>query len=189
MHPQYLRHCSCWEPLLVSRPTLGTVSYGEVCLVSAASQNQWGYGNSLSAFRLLSQPLEAQERLVLHGYLPFVSVKCLIRMFSCLKRHIWKHILEARLGRVIKPAAPRAFLQHLSSDSWSALDWWTFCLWPLCFEDHALYLNVNTLHFAHLRPKLCPLSSLLLPQSTFKLCLAFMPHLYHCKTEENQALP
>lgn len=182
---QPFSHCSCWEALLFSRNSLGTLRYGKVHLVSAARQNQIAHGSSVSAFPLLSQSLEVQGRLAWCGYVPLLFVKCLTCTSCCLKRSIWKQIFAARLGGGIKPATSCTSLQDFSSNSCSHS--WTFCLCLLCFEDHALYLHLNILYFAHLKPKFFPFP-LLLHQSTFTLCLTFMPHLCHYKTEGNQVL-
>lgn len=164
---QHLSHCSCWEALLFSRNSLGTLRYIKVHLVSAARQNQLGHGNSMAAFPLLSQSLEVQGKLVWYGYVPLLSVKCLTCTPCCLKRPIWKEIIAARLGRGIKPATSYTSLQDLSSDPW------TFCLCLLCFEDHALYLHLNILYFAHLK---CKFFSL--PPAFTPVYIYVMPNIY-----------
>lgn len=183
---QHLSHCSCWQAPLFSRNSLGTLRYGEVHLVSAARQNPLGHGNTVFAF-LLSQSLEVQGKLAWCGYVPLLSVKCLTCTSCCLKRPIWKQANVARLGRDIKPATSCTSLQNFSSDSCPL-----HIPGPSVFTFSVLKIMHSTcIEIFSILPILSPNSfpsPLHLHQTTFTLCLTFMPHLCHYKTEENQAL-
>lgn len=64
---------------------------------------------------------------------------------------------------------PAGFQFRFLSASYS----WTFCLHLLCFEDHALYLHLNILYFAHLKPKFFPLPPAFTPDYIY-----IVPNIY-----------
>lgn len=139
---QHLSHCSCWEALLFSRNSLGTLRYGAFGLRSQAEPNRtWEQRVCLSsAFPVpggagkpcmiwLCSPVCQMSYLYI-----LLSEKAYLETNNCCKTgkgHQTSYLLYFPAGFEFR------FLS--TSDSW------TFCPCLLCFQDHALCLHLNIL--------------------------------------------